>query len=231
MTTEITRVETSKELLIQLDTLHKQIYALKSMTEKLECTDAEDYTRLAKELSEIKALNKSLTDTEKALIAPFKNVVKNVQENNREFFDIVELAERNIKTTMLVYNDNQERIKRAEEARIALEEAERIAREKAKLEKKIEKAEEKGNMEKAESLQEQKDNLVPIVAEVKVNTPKVESINYAIRYDFEITDANLIPREYLMPDEKKIKRIVVAMKELASIPGVKVIMIKDIRSK
>lgn len=228
---EIIKAETGIELLEHADTLHKQIYALKVLTEPMECETGEEYTKIASELSEIKALNKKLTDVEKSLCDPFKSAVKRLQGWNSEFFEIAEKAERNIKNAMLKWNEKQERIKKVEEARLKKLEDDRIAKEKAKLEKKIEKAELKGDTDKVESLEEQKDSIVPMVAQVQLNTPKVDTVNYAIRFSFEIENVNLIPREYMTPDEKKIRGVVTAMKELTDIPGVKVIQTKEIRSK
>lgn len=41
-------------------------------------------------------------------------------------------------------------------------------------------------------------------------------------WSFEIEDESLIPRQFLRPDEKKIRAYVLAMREQASIPGVRI---------
>jgi uncharacterized protein with gpF-like domain len=41
------------------------------------------------------------------------------------------------------------------------------------------------------------------------------------RWVFEVTDPKAVPREYLMPDEKKIGGVVAAMKDETNIPGVR----------
>jgi len=58
---------------------------------------------------------------------------------------------------------------------------------------------------------------------VQNNTPKVEGVKISYRYDFEIVDENLIPREFLKVDEVKIRKVITALKEEAKIPGIKVI--------
>ena len=50
-------------------------------------------------------------------------------------------------------------------------------------------------------------------------------------WKFSIVDAALIPREYLIPDEKKIGRIVRAMKDATNIPGVRVYAEKGIATR
>jgi hypothetical protein len=51
-------------------------------------------------------------------------------------------------------------------------------------------------------------------------TPKVEGISGRQVWKFRIINPALIPREYLIPDERKIGQIVRAMKGETRIPGV-----------
>jgi len=53
--------------------------------------------------------------------------------------------------------------------------------------------------------------------------PKVQGSAFTTTYDFEIEDEGKIPREYLIPDLKKIGGVVKALKDHANIPGIKVI--------
>lgn len=53
--------------------------------------------------------------------------------------------------------------------------------------------------------------------------PRSAGVSFTPQWGFEITDAALIPREYLMVDEKKIGAVVRAMKHQTNIPGVKAI--------
>jgi hypothetical protein len=52
--------------------------------------------------------------------------------------------------------------------------------------------------------------------------PVPTTTQYIDRWVFEITDAGLIPREFLVPDEKKIGQVVTALGEKANIPGIRV---------
>ena len=58
----------------------------------------------------------------------------------------------------------------------------------------------------------------PPVAEI----PKVAGAVARTTWDFEVVDAAKLPREYMVPDEKKIRAVVKAMKEGTKIPGVRV---------
>lgn len=64
-----------------------------------------------------------------------------------------------------------------------------------------------------------------------VPKPKAEGIYTTERWTYEITDINKLPREYLLPDEKKIRTVVSAMKDLTNIPGVKVFKTTGIGSR
>jgi len=52
--------------------------------------------------------------------------------------------------------------------------------------------------------------------------PKVEGVSYREGWQFEIERPDLLPREYLVPDEKKIRGVVNALGDKANIPGVRV---------
>lgn len=55
-----------------------------------------------------------------------------------------------------------------------------------------------------------------------VEVAKSDSASTRSKWTFEIVDAEAIPREYLMVDEKKIRGVVNAMKNATNIPGVRV---------
>lgn len=51
---------------------------------------------------------------------------------------------------------------------------------------------------------------------------EVDGISHVEKYIFEITDVDKIPRKYMIPDKKKIQKVVDAMGEATNIPGIKV---------
>ena len=52
---------------------------------------------------------------------------------------------------------------------------------------------------------------------------RVDGVSFRYEWDFEIVNPAAIPREYLMPDEKKIRGIVRALKGATNIPGVRAV--------
>jgi colicin import membrane protein len=55
----------------------------------------------------------------------------------------------------------------------------------------------------------------------QVSTPKVRGVSKREVWKFEITDPALVPREYLVIDESKIRGVVQALKGATTIPGVR----------
>lgn len=52
--------------------------------------------------------------------------------------------------------------------------------------------------------------------------PQTKGVAATTRYAFRVVNADLIPREYMVPDEKAIGQIVRALKEKTKIPGIEV---------
>jgi hypothetical protein len=108
--------------------------------------------------------------------------------------------------------------KRLEEERKRREEEERMLQEAIELES-------KGDKEKAEqiineSAEEENNARSEVVIPEK---PKLDNIHSRLDYDFEIVDKEAIPRQYMIPDEKLIRRVVKASKGKVNIPGIKII--------
>ncbi len=61
--------------------------------------------------------------------------------------------------------------------------------------------------------------------------PDTSGLTVREDWKFSIVDPNLLPREYLMPDEKKIGRIVRALKDQTIIPGVRVYAEKGVATR
>lgn len=112
----------------------------------------------------------------------------------------------------------KEEAERAERERIRKQKEEEEAALKAALE-----AEEKGQPQVAETILNTAAAAPPSAKISTPEKPKLENVHSRLDYDFEITDPDAIPREYLMPNEMLIRRVVKASKGKVSIPGIKVI--------
>jgi hypothetical protein len=111
-------------------------------------------------------------------------------------------------------------------------EKERLAKiEQEKEEARLQKIEDDRKLEEAEALQEQgkteqAENIISeptfIAPPPLKKAPKVYGVSTTDTWKFMIENPSIIPREYLIPDEKKIGQIVRAMKSSTNIEGVKV---------
>ena len=60
------------------------------------------------------------------------------------------------------------------------------------------------------------------VALARVAPGKLAGVSERKDWDFEITDPELLPRKYLIPDEQKIRKVAKALGAECKIPGVRV---------
>lgn len=179
-------------------------------------TTPAEYARAGDELKRIKATAKRLDEIRKSMTKPLDTAKRAILDFFREPEAKLQRAESGIKRAMLAYADEQERIRREEQRKA--EEAARKQRE--KLEAQAAKAAAAGKIEKAEELEQRAACVVAPV--IQREPPKVTGVATREVWRFEIVDASQVPREYTMPDEKKIGAVVRALKGDTNIPGVRV---------
>ncbi len=188
-----------------------------------------DLIKIAKELvieteeqaTEASEMVKKLKELENEIRASFDPVIDKAYKAHKEAIaqrdehlkPVLE-AQKKIKDCLSKWKEKEE-LKR-------LQEAMRIAEEKRKEEeeKRLQQAElleKMGETEKANEILEQ-----PIFCAPETEKIKVEGISFAEIWTYEIINEAEIPREYLMPDEKKINSVVKAMKNNIEIPGIKI---------
>lgn len=173
------------------------------------------YELAAEELKHIKGAAKRLDDIRKAITKPMDEAKTAVMNLFRAPAESLTEAEGIIKDEMRTYLAEVERKAVAE--RRAAEKA--ATEERERLQVAAAKAAETGAVEEALAIAEQMSvAATPIVREA----PNVQGIATVERWTFEITDAALIPREYLLIDESKIRKVVAALKKDCAIPGVRV---------
>lgn len=179
-------------------------------------TSADEYANAGEELKRIKAAAKRLDEIRKTMTKPLDTAKRAIMDFFREPEAKLQRAESGIKRAMLAYSEEQERIRREDQRKA--EEAARKARE--KLEAQAAKAAAAGKVERAAELEQRAATVVAPV--IQREAPKVTGIATREVWKFEIVDRSALPREYLMPDEKKIAGVVRALKGDTNIPGVRV---------
>lgn len=109
--------------------------------------------------------------------------------------------------------------KLAEQRRLQQLADEEAAKQRRALEAKAAKADERGQVDTAIALSQQAATTVAPV--IRTDAPRVSGQSVREVWLFQIEDATKIPREYLMPDEKKLGGYARAMKADAVVPGVR----------
>lgn len=173
----------------------------------------------------IKDLRKKIAETFDPIIDKAHKAHKEaIAQKKKTEAPLVE-AERIIKPKMGKYREQQERERQAEIRR--QEELARKIMEEQQIQDAVE-ADLSGNKEEAEAILN--DDLLPAPIP-KVDEPmKPEGIAFRPSWTFEIIDANKIPRNYMIPNEKLIGSTVRLMKDKVAaektIPGIRVSMEK-----
>ena len=178
-----------------------------------------DYECAGEMLRGIKELRKKLNDRYMPIKKKTYEAYRMAMDNIKDYENPLSEAERDIKSSMSRYVSKKEAERRTEENRLRKEAEER---ERVLLKRDFEEL----GLDKKEAEKE--------AAKIEVETPeiiiedetKVSGISYRDNWKFTIVDASKIPREYLIPDEKKIGAIARAMKGNIEIPGINIFSVK-----
>jgi len=167
--------------------------------------------------NKIKARIKQRDTERKELTKPLDEVKAKIMDKYRPAIEQLTQAQRLIDGMIADYLEEQRKIQQ-EKQRKADEEA---RKERERAEAKAKEWAAKGNDKKAEEWLDKSETVVAPV--IQAPDTKAAGISTREDWDFEISDASLIPREYLIPDEKAIRAFVKATKGKKEIPGVKII--------
>lgn len=180
------------------NTLQTQASELLNVVEFITIKNDDELNEANNVLRKIVTLKKAAKQHFDGLKKPFNEAMANLRAKEKEFLAPMEQGEQTIKKLMVDYNLKVQ----------------------AKLREEQKKMEEAAKQLAANGLE--------ITPTIKVERPKVQGTTTRNRYDFEIVDEKLIPREFLTIDMAAIGKVVRAMKEKTNIPGVKVKVVQDI---
>lgn len=194
----------------------------------------QQYAEAGERLKGIKALLKEVGDSFDPIIKKAHDAHKEAVGKKKEHEQPLLEAERIYKTGMLGYQQEQERIRREEQAR--LEEAARKERE--RLETRAAKAEEKGKDEKAAELRAQAATVpAPVVS---IETPKVSGISTreswrAVVFDktalIKAVAEGKVPDTIILYDQAALNQLARSLKSGLNYPGVRAEPFQSIGSK
>lgn len=182
--------------------------------------DQESYDEAGIRFKTIDAHIKQVDKTRKFFKA-FPDYLSNlVQQKFKPPIQTLESASQIYKRKRREHEQKQEELRRElqrKQDEIAAREAEK---ERKRLENRALTQERKGNIEKAEELREQKEEIEPQKAIIPETIQKTDgTVKKKIWYAV-VVDPDVIPREYLTPDVKKLDAMAKAVKGGSPIPGV-----------
>jgi hypothetical protein len=157
--------------------------------------------RFAEPVSLAHKAHKALTALRDSVLSPFKQ------------------AENTIKGKLGIYQMEVERKRQQEAERLRKEaEAKAEADRLAKAEKQMDSGDLAGCQKTLEA------PIAPVAVKLETpEPPKVAGVSFREVWKYEVVDPNIIPREYLIVDESKLRRVVGALgKAAANIPGIRV---------
>jgi hypothetical protein len=198
------------------DTRKKAQTALQT-AQRLTISDNETFSQAGTFRDGLKAIEKEINDTFDGPISAAFKAHKAIVAAKKTYSEPLEYALRLIKQKMIAWDEEQRRKQRLEQARLEAEAKKKADDEAMELAAELEKA---GLNREAEEVIAEPVQVAPVVAPKL--TPKIEGFSYRANWKWRVTNAALIPREYLTTDDLKISGIVRAMKKATNIPGIEV---------
>jgi hypothetical protein len=202
---QITQIETGRNRLLE-------------RAQSLNIVDADTYGVACDIVKGIAELRKTITDDFKPAKEAAFAAHRAICSQEKSHLDALSEPDRIVRGKISGYTAEQEKLRREQEA-AAREKARKEAEERKIVE--AVQAESQGNSELAEKILETPVVSAPVIVP-RVTVPKVDGVSMVPEWKFEVVDPALIPREYLTVDESKIRKVVGALKDQASIPGVRV---------
>lgn len=194
---------------------------LPSTVLNLKVVDGRSYELMANGVLLLRKAKKFFEDRARPRIDEAHKHWKNLLADLKTDVDPIEAAQRYGDRQLSDYDAEQQRLASLEQLRLQAEQMKRDEDEKMQLAELAEKAGEKALA--AEILDAP--STEPVVV-VQKDVPKVAGLSFREDWKFEIVDALAIPREYQMPDEAKIGKIVRALKQTCYIPGIRIFAVK-----
>jgi hypothetical protein len=203
----------------------KEVVSVEGQARALNIVDSPSYIAAGELWKAIKALRAKVAKTFDGNIKKAHELHKSLVAEKKLHDGPLDEAERIVKGAMSRYDLEQERIRKAEEARLAeiarKQEEERLLAEAILVEEEARRngATEEEAAQEAQAVIDDPVYVTPVV--VAKATPKLAGGPvYRTIWKARVVDETKIPREYMVPDMVKINGVVRALKGSANIPGI-----------
>lgn len=165
-------------------------------------------------------------------IAEANSLHKSLVADKRQFTDPLERARKMGRTKVAdyLYDEDQKRLAAARERQRAEELA---ASEAEKAADKAHELIENGKEGKVAAVIEKATEKIEAIKAAAPVIPSIPVADFSMRttWEFEVTDVDLVPRKYMVPDMTLLGKIVRAMKDQTDIPGIKAYPTRSVASK
>lgn len=169
-------------------------------------TDGE-FSKASELLVAVKTRSKSIEGDRVTITKPMNDALKAVNAYFSQPRVLYEKAESILKAGLVRYQTAKEMKAQAEQATLNEIARQEHLKNQAKLEKKAQIAEAKGNEENAMELRHVKDTVVPVAPVVEATTIKAPGQSFRTVWRWEVTNPEVIPRSFMVLDEKQINAI------------------------
>jgi len=187
----------------------------------LTITNQLEYEGAAEFLKQIKGQEKKVKESFDPIISKAYQTHNEAVAQKNKFFNPLAAAEKVVKNLMSAYQNKKEAEAKEEQCKLQ-EAADREAeKERKRIQGKIDRAEVSGKLGKAESLKEEKESVSYLAPMITPNVSKPEGVSYRDSWTAVVENEKLIPREYLMVNQKALDGVARATKGTLNIPGVK----------
>lgn len=211
--------------LVETEPVEEKAVTIVEQAKAVTVKDSETYTAAGALWKSIGDMIKEVKDTFDPICDAAHKAHKAAVEKRSKYLDPLTLAQKSIKKLMSDYDAEQDRKRREEqriiEERLRKEEEERRLMEAIAAEEalKAQGATQEEVAQETATILEAPVTVAPVV--LPKSTPKLEGGPvYRTVWKFRIKDANLIPRQYMIPDEKAIGAVIRSSQGRISIPGV-----------
>jgi hypothetical protein len=176
---------------------------LAARTANLKIRDATGYSAAAEWLKSIKGFLQRIEAARTRITKPLNEALREINGQAKATAAPFLESEQRIKSAMIAYSNEQDRMRREEQRKL----------------------DEKAESDRRRLLEAASQVIAPVA---QVAAPKIAGISIPEVWDFEITDEDLVPREYCEVSTKRIRSQVMATKGLTQIAGVRVFKTKRI---
>ncbi len=205
---------------VQLQEISTQVAELQEQAQHITIANDYDVSMATELLSQVKSRAKAIETLRVLIVQPFNDQVKQINNMFKSQIEPLEKIEANVKRAIVVFRQMQEEIlrkEREEQERARREEMQRLEQERLAA------AEANAPLEEVQALEAKQEDLAlkPITIEPQKTSVRSTSGTMSAKkiWKFEVTDATMLPFEYLTPNEVAIRR---AMQDgIRDIPGVR----------